>query len=238
MRPYSLGPTKEIAKTGMIIMLKKMDIYQNPYIGVLAVTNERITLVPESTDEKDVEIFSKALGTDVFQSNLGSLSLLGSIAAMNSHGLILPAYVDPDELEFLGEFETAGYIDTPLNAFGNNILANDNFALVHKDYDRRTIREIEDILDVEAKTGSIAKLRTVGSLAVVTNKGLLAHPLATEKELKHLKELFKVPCDIGTANFGVGQVGACMIANSSGAVTGIHSTGIEMGRIEDALLLF
>ena len=55
----------------MIIMLEKMDIYQNPYIGVLAVTNERITLVPENTDEKDVEVFSKALETDVFRSNLG-----------------------------------------------------------------------------------------------------------------------------------------------------------------------
>ena len=222
----------------MITMLEKLDIYQNPYIGVLAVTNEHITLVPDNTDEWDVEVFAQSLGTDVFRCNLGGLSLLGSLAAMNSHGLILPTYVDADELEFLEEFKAVGNIDTPLNAFGNNILANDNFALVHENYDKRSISEIGDILDVEVIKGKIAGFRTVGSVAVATNKGLLVHPLAKEDELDHLKELFKVPCDIGTANFGVGQVGACLIANSTGAVTGIHSTGIEMGRIEDALSLY
>ena len=222
----------------MITMLEKLDIYQNPYIGVLAVTNEHITLVPDNTDERDVEVFAQTLGTDVFRCNLGGLSLLGSLSSMNSHGLILPTYVDIEELEFLDPFKAVGNIDTPLNAFGNNVLANDNFALVHEDYDKRTIREIEDILDVEVKKGKIAGFRTVGSVAVATNKGLLAHPLTKEDELEHLKELFKVPCDIGTGNFGVGQGGACLIANSTGAVTGIHSTGIEMGRIEDALSLY
>jgi len=146
--------------------------------------------------------------------------------------------VELDEIKTDGDFNVVSEIGIKLNAFGNNILVNDNFALVHEKYDKKTVREIADVLDVETEKGTIAGFRTVGSAAVVTNKGLLAHPLTQPDELERLKELFKVPGNIGTANFGVGQVGACLVANSTGAVIGIHSTGIELGRIEDALEIY
>ena len=222
----------------MIIMLKKLDISQNPYIGVLAVTNDKITLVPEHIEEQDIEIFQEALDTVVCKCNFGGLSLLGSLSAMNSNGMIVPSYVEIDEIEFGDEFRIMSDLDTRYNAFGNNILVNDNFALVFEEYTRKTRRDIADILDVEVEKGVIADFKTIGSVAVATNKGLLAHPLTSPEELEYLKSAFGVPGDIGTANFGVGQVGACMIANSKGAVAGVHSTGIELGRIEDALRIY
>jgi len=218
-------------------MLKTLDINQNAYIGVLAVTNDRFTLVPEQTEDDDIEIFEKAMGTTVYRCGFGGLSLIGSLSAMNSRALLVPDYVDVDEIE-KDILRVESEIGVKFNAFGNNILVNDKFALVHEKYDVKTVRKIADVLDVETERGTIAGFRTVGSAAVVTNKGLLAHPLTKPDELDHLKELFKVPGNIGTANFGVGQVGACLVANSTGAVAGIHSTGIELGRIEDALEIY
>ena len=71
--------------------------------------------------------------------------------------------------------------------------------------------------------------------AVVTNKGLLCHPKTTDDEINHLKKVFKVDVMIGTINHGVPAIGSGLIANTKGAVVGSLTTGIEMGRIEEAL---
>jgi translation initiation factor 6 len=118
---------------------------------------------------------------------------------------------------------------------GNNILANDKFALVHPELHKDTVKDIRDVLDVEVEKGRIASQKTVGAAGVVTNKGLLCHPHASKKELEILEERFGVSAKIGTANYGTPLVGACMIANSKGAVVGLSTTPIELGRIEEAL---
>jgi translation initiation factor 6 len=53
-----------------------------------------------------------------------------------------------------------------------------------------------------------------------------------------LKSALRVPVVITTANYGAAQVGACMVANSHGAVVGSRTTPIELGRIEEGLGLF
>jgi len=73
--------------------------------------------------------------------------------------------------------------------------------------------------------------------AVATNKGMLCHPKIEDEEKKKLEELFDVPVDIGTVNHGIPYVGAGVVANANGAIMGSKTTGIEMGRIEDALNL-
>jgi translation initiation factor 6 len=50
-----------------------------------------------------------------------------------------------------------------------------------------------------------------------------------------LEELFDLPVDIGTSNYGTQMVGSGLIANSKGYVAGSKTTGHELGRIEDAL---
>jgi translation initiation factor 6 len=71
--------------------------------------------------------------------------------------------------------------------------------------------------------------------AVVTNKGLLAHPRITDAEIAICEELFGLPVDIGTVNLGSPLVGSGLLANSRGYVAGDETTGPELGRIEDAL---
>jgi translation initiation factor 6 len=73
---------------------------------------------------------------------------------------------------------------------------------------------------------------------VATNLGVLAHPHATEAELKAVQAALQVPAMITTANYGTAQVGACLVANSKGAVLGSRTTPIEIGRIEEGLRLY
>ena len=71
--------------------------------------------------------------------------------------------------------------------------------------------------------------------AVVTNKGLLCHPKTSEEEIRFLEKVFKVPVMIGTINHGSPVIGSGLVANTKGAIIGDLTTGIEMGRIEEAL---
>ena len=126
-------------------------------------------------------------------------------------------------------------IKDKFNAAGNNILANDYGAIVHPMMGDETIKDIKGVMDVEVERGTIAGIKTVGMAAVVTNRGMLCHPKIEDDEKRNLEELFSVPVSIGTVNHGVPYVGAGMVANGKGAIMGSKTTGIEMGRIEDAL---
>ncbi len=90
-------------------------------------------------------------------------------------------------------------------------------------------------LGVEAMPTEIAALPYVGSLAVATNKGVLAHPLLKDEERKILESVFKVPVDVGTINCGIPYVGTGLIANTHAAVAGSMTTGPEMFIIGNAL---
>ena len=94
---------------------------------------------------------------------------------------------------------------------------------------------IEETFDVSVEKGTIASLKTVGMAAVVTNNGCLCHPKVTNEEKNVLKSVFNVDVMIGTVNHGVPLIGSGLVANSKAAIVGNLTTGIEMGRIEEAL---
>ncbi len=170
----------------------------------------------------------------VVGTTVGGANVVGALVAMNAQGAVVTGFAGSDELRALRGLSVL-VLPHRLNAAGNNILCNDRGALVHPGYDDRTVRQIGDALRTEVVRGTIAGMRTTGSAGVATNKGVLAHPHATEPELKLIQEVLKVPAMITTANYGTAQVGACLVANSKGAVVGGRTTPIELGRIEEGL---
>ncbi len=70
---------------------------------------------------------------------------------------------------------------------------------------------------------------------MLQKKGLLCHPKVTDEEKRFLEKVFKVNVMIGTVNHGSPVIGSGLVANTNGAIIGDHTTGIEMGRIEEAL---
>ena len=95
--------------------------------------------------------------------------------------------------------------------------------------------DVAEGLDVELAEGDLAGMGVVGSVACATNKGVLVHPKARPDEMEALRGFFGIHVDIGTLNYGSPMIGACCVANSKGAVTGTATTGIELGRLEEAL---
>jgi Translation initiation factor 6 (eIF-6) len=115
------------------------------------------------------------------------------------------------------------------------VLANDYGAIVDPRLKQPEIRKISETLGVEAVPGEIAQLPYVGSLAVATNKGVLAHPLLKENEKRLLEEVLKVPVEVGTVNCGIPYVGTGLVCNSHTAIAGSLTTGPEMFIIGHAL---
>lgn len=217
------------------MLLGTLSYNGNPYIGVNFRCNDSVAIVPAGTPPNIAERVSEALGGDVVALSFSGSPLAGSLFAMNSSGLLVPEFVGMDEVAPLGRFVRVAKLPSRLNAAGNNILANDRAALVHPGIGKDGLRVVGDVLGVEVQPGTIAGVKTVGSAAVATNRGVLCHPKASRREIEFMKDLFKCDVEIGTANFGSPLVGACVTANSRGALAGSRTTGVEMGRIEGAL---
>jgi translation initiation factor 6 len=218
-------------------MLRLSDYNGNPYVGVYCAANESIAFVPKDAEGSLLSDIEQVLGVRVERAIIGGTNLLGSLISMNSHGAVVTNMASSGEVEALSRFVPVYRIEDRINASGNNILVNDNAALANPDLGRETLRAIAETLQVETVPGAIAGHKTVGSACAATNRGLLCHPSTTEEELAMLETLFKVPAAIGTLNYGAPLVGACLVANSRGAVVGSRSTPIELGRAEDALAL-
>jgi translation initiation factor 6 len=219
-------------------MLKLGDVNGSPYIGVYCVASEQLAILPDVVDEKVVKDVGRILGVKVILTNIAGATIVGSLAAMNSKGIVVTNFAERHEIARLPKGLRVGKMEEKLNAAGNTILANDNAALVHPEATRDTVRMIQDVLGVEVLRRSVAGIDTVGSACIATSKGVICHPRTTEDELKDISGFFKVPAAIATLNYGTPYLGACAIANSKGAYIGSRSTPIELGRLEDGLGLY
>lgn len=220
-------------------MLQLLDFNENPNLGVFCRANDDIAFVRKGLSNKVKKKIVTALDVNLIELNISDATIIGSLLTFNSKGAVVCDFIDEDALKIIKDqgFEI-GIISDKINAVGNDILVNDNGALVHPDIEDNTIENIKKTLKVPVHRGTIGSLKTVGMAAVVTNRGLLCHPKATDDEKRSLKDIFGVNVMIGTVNHGSPVIGSGLVANSKGAIIGNLTTGIEMGRIEEALDLF
>jgi translation initiation factor 6 len=204
------------------------------FIGVYAVANEAMAVLPMDSDDRFQEDISTALDLECHKGTIASTNLIGSLVAMNSYGVAVNNFATDVEISVFSKLQVAR-LDDRMNACGNNILVNDNGCLVNPEMNDRSLQILEEAFNVEVVRGTVAGQNTVGSVCKVTNKGLICHPASSAADLKLLKELFKVEPKITTLNYGSPYVGASIVANSKGGVVGSRSTPIEQGRVEEAL---
>jgi translation initiation factor 6 len=219
-------------------VVKRITIGGSAVLGVFATCTEDFLLTaPPMSDEAQLN-FSQELGVTTVPTLVGSSSIVGSLVAGNSNGFVVSGNTLRNEvaqLKKLAEGLKVRKLPGKINAAGNVILANDTVALIHPGLIARAERVVSETLGVDVQRGTVAGLKTIGMAAYATNKGVLAHPKATETELSKLDEAFGVPVNIGTLNYGSPLVGSALLANTKGYVVGRDSTGIELGRIEDSL---
>jgi translation initiation factor 6 len=219
-------------------MLRLGDIFGSPYLGVYCSANEDYAVVPESVESSLVKDLEEVLKVEVVRTYIAGSTLVGSLVAMNSNGIVVTNFAEKHELAKLPKALRVGVMEEKLNAAGNNIVANDSAACVHPRASRQCVRMIEDVLGVEASRRSVAGIETVGSACLATSKGVICHPRTSEGELQELASLFGVPASVATLNYGTPYLGACAVANGKGAYVGSSTTPIELGRLEDGLGLF
>ena len=114
-------------------------------------------------------------------------------------------------------------------------MANDNGAVIHPGASECFGKAVAETLGVEIVTSSIGGLPYVGSLAVATNKGVLAHHFITDHERAVIEKTLKVPVEPGTINGGVPYIRAGLLANTKGAVVGPLTSGPELMAITRSL---
>jgi translation initiation factor 6 len=197
-----------------------------------------MAIIPPQAPETKADKVEEWLGVKVAKTTIGGSVVVGALVCANSNGILLPHYVREKELEIIkaaaGDANLT-VMDTKKTAYGNMVLANDYGAIVDPRLKPKTIKKISDTLGVETVHGEIAGLPYIGSLALATNKGVLVHPLIKEEEQQLLKEVLKVPVDVGSINCGIPYVATGLIGNSRHVVAGFLTTGPEMFIIGQAL---
>jgi translation initiation factor 6 len=219
--------------------ISKLSISGNPNVGVFIHATDTYIIVPPGLAEKEVKVVRDVLGVDrIVEGTVFNMRLLGVLVAGNNNGLLLPRTITDDELRVfkkaLGDINIA-VVDTVENALGNLVAANSRAAVVYPYFEPKVVKVIEDTLGVEAHRMAIGGISVVGSVLVVTDRGGLVCPEASEDEVKKLSSIFKVPVVQGTVNFGVSFIRAGLVANSNGALVGEDTTGPELARIQMAL---
>ncbi len=217
-------------------MLELLDFNENPNLGVYCRANDHVVFVQKQVSKENKKKIHDALGVEVVGLWISDASIVGSLLVMNSKGAVVTDFADKETVKIIEEQGlTICMLHDVINAAGNDILLNDHGGLVHPGLKSKTIRQLSAIFDIPIERGTIAGLSTVGMAAVVTNKGCLCHPKVTDREKKIMEDLFDCEVMIGTINHGSPMIGSGLVANGTGAIIGNHTTGIEMGRIEEAL---
>ena len=206
-------------------------------IGVYSLATEKVVVLPKIVPLKKAERIAEWLKVKLVHTSIAGSVLAGAFACANSNGILLPNSIREEELTLLSSFFDGNVkvMETRRTAYGNLVLANDFGAVVDPRIKEPQLKQISETLKVEAVPSEIAGLPYVGSLAVATNKGVLAHPFLKDDERKVLESVFKVPVDVGTINCGIPYVGTGLLANSRAAVAGSMTTGPEMFIIGSAL---
>ena len=223
--------------------LLQKDLFNSPYSGVFCATNDLVTLVPPGIPEDDMEAISEALGTTVRVITIGGSSVLGTLVAMNNKGILVSNLVTSLELEKLEIISSElklnlGVLAERSNAIGNNFLLNDNGGFCNERLSKKSKNNAEEIFEITIESQSLNGMDTLGMISCVNNNGGLCHPEISDKEKENMEAVLDIPVMEGTVNFGMPLVGAGVISSSKGAVCGRQSTGVELGRVEEALKLF
>jgi len=213
--------------------LKQISINGEDFIGLMGMSTDNYAII--SPKFPDINV----LRVPILKTMLYGTNLVGLFCVGNSNGLILPYFISKNKIALIKRFLSENGIDIEIGtlkskytAVGNMIACNNNAAIVSPKI--RSIRIIEDILDVEVIRSTIGEHDEVGACCVVTNKGFVSHPDARD-EIEKLSEIFNVNGSIGSVNFGFPFVKSGLIANSNGYLVGSRTTGIEIGRIDEAL---
>ncbi|MDD5111176.1 MAG: translation initiation factor IF-6 [Candidatus Altiarchaeota archaeon] len=209
----------------------QLSVHGDTFVGLLGFATDRYAVLSDNFPKNDV-FQVPSLCTKVYGTNL-----VGLLCQGNSNGILLPYFVSEDDILKVKKFAeglgvNVGKVHDRHTALGNMLACNDHGAIASPLLE--DVKVIRDVLDVEVAQMKVASSTESGACLLATNKGFIAHHDA-EGQLQEIENVLKVKGMCGTVNYGVPYVKSGVIANSNGYIAGTTSSGIELGRIEDAL---
>ncbi|HOD85092.1 MAG TPA: translation initiation factor IF-6 [Methanoculleus sp.] len=216
-------------------MTGTIDLAGDPNIGVFARVFEDIAIVHPAAPAAFTAALERELDVEVVKTSVQESSIIGSLVAGNSRGLVVSGLATDEELAVLSDYRDIFLLEGSMNAAGNVILANDYVAAVHPGMPVDLAEEIGLFLSVPVIRLSLGSIKTVGMAGFATNRGILVHPRANDTEIASIERVVDLPVGLGSVNMGSGLVGTGLLANSKGYLAGSATTGIELGRIEEVL---
>lgn len=219
--------------------ITQVEFRGNASIGVFAVANDHVAVVPLGVDDDVIQRIQTTLEVPVVQTLVSNISLVGTMTAMGPDSILVPPFTREEEIKPVLEVAPnlqLVVVPTKLTALGNVMCISKNAALVNPDLEDAAKEAIADELSIEVIDGYIAGSRLVGAALLRTKRGILTHPLIQEEEIEIVEASLHRNSDITTVNRGIPYPRTGMIANSKGVVAGTDTTGPELMRIFEIFL--
>ena len=218
-------------------MIARTDFEGDSSVGAYGIATDRFVFATSNMSEKSLDVIEKTFNLPLVQATVATLDAVGLVSVATSNGILVPYTIADEELAQLKSASEVpvDWLDNKNTALGNIIIANDNGAICHPDFDFKARQKISDTLGVEVIAGSLAKLPIVGATAIATNQGAIVHPMATSGEIELLAQLLKVHVEVGTVNRGSPYTSLGVLANIDSMIAGTETTGVELAHISQVL---
>ncbi len=216
----------------------KYDVYSGPNIGIYTKVNNQFVFVPNGFAKTKAENLSNYLQTDYLTISIANTRLLGILAVLNNHGMLLPNTCSQEEIDHLKKHTDLNIklLDVKYNALGNLICVNDKGGIVSPTIDKKYVKEIEDVLDIEVIQKKIAGFYQVGAVMSATSNGGIIHPLTDEDDVSTFSNILGVKIEHATINGGIPFVSSGILANDNAIVVGTVTNGPEIMMLTRAFI--
>ena len=216
----------------------KYDVYSGPNIGIYTKVNNEFVFVPNGFAKTKAENLANYLKTDYLITSIANTRLLGILVVLNNHGMLLPNTCSQEEVDHLKKHTDLNIklLDVKYNALGNLICVNDKGGIVSPTIDKKYVKEIEDVLDIEVIQKKIAGFYQVGAVMSATSHGGIIHPLTDEDDVNAFSNILGVDVEPATINGGVPFVSSGILANDNAVVVGTLTNGPEIMMLTRAFI--
>ena len=216
----------------------KYDVYSGPNIGIYTKVNNQFVFVPNGFAKTKAENLANYLQTDYLTISIANTRLLGILTVLNNHGMLLPNTCSQGEIEHLKKHTDLNIklLDVKYNALGNLICVNDKGGIVSPTIDKKYVKEIEDVLDIEVIQKKIAGFYQVGAVMSATSNGGIIHPLTDEDDMSTFSNILGVKIEPDTINGGIPFVSSGILANDNAIVVGTLTNGPEIMMLTSAFI--
>ena len=108
------------------------DVFGNASIGVYSLVNDQFAIIPPQVPETKRQKVEEWLKIKVVTTTIGKSLVTGALACSNSNGIILPSFVEDNEVKAIKSSADINVtvMNTKKTAYGNIVLANDKGAVV------------------------------------------------------------------------------------------------------------